>query len=266
MQPTIENISEGLIMQQIRDYKIYNYRMKKSLLDKMFFLDKFFEHIEIIVDFGCADGELIGEMKHLFPEYRYIGYDISDEMLHIAREKNKDIEFYDNWDNININFNSSLLNISSTIHEVYSYGVENDVKEFWDRVYRSGFKYICIRDMMLSSNLKENVKDKDVSKIKETHSGSVNDFEKIWGTINEKKNLIHYLLKYRYVENWEREVRENYFPITVEELLKNIPSNYRIIYSEHYTLPYIAHQVKTDFGIILDEKTHFKLILKRIEE
>lgn len=253
-------------MEKIKDYKIYTYRMKKSLLDKMFFLDKFFEPIETIVDFGCADGELIEEMNHLFPDYRYIGYDISDEMLEIAREKNKDIEFYNKWKNINIDFEKSLLNISSTIHEVFSYSTKEEIKEFWDCVFNSGFKYICIRDMMLSDTLVENVTDNDVLKLKQANNNSVEDFENIWGSLKSKKNFVHYLLKYKYLENWDREVKENYFPITVEKLLSMIPNNYRITYSEHYILPYTAHQIKSDFGIILDTNTHFKLILKRINK
>ena len=252
-------------MEKIKDYAIYNYRMKKSLLDKMFFLDKFFEPIETIVDFGCADGELIDEMNHLFPEYRYIGYDIEEEMLKIAREKNEGIEFYDKWEDIKVDFNKSLLNISSTIHEVYSYGTDEDVNVFWNNVFNSGFKYICIRDLMISENLTENVKDEDIEIIRNYNPKSLKEYEDIWGSIKDKKNFVHYLLKYKYLENWSREVRENYFPITLEKLLALIPSNYRITYSDHYTLPYTAHQIKSDFGIKLDEKTHFKLILKRVD-
>ena len=252
-------------MEKIKDYEIYNYRMKKSLLDKMFFLDKFFEPIDTIVDFGCADGELIDEMKHLFPDYRYIGYDIEEDMLKIARKKNKDIEFCSKWEDIKIDFSKSLLNISSTIHEVYSYGSEEDIKVFWDNVFKSGFKYICIRDMMLSENLIQNVKDEDIETIRKYNPNSLKEYEDIWGSIKDKKNFVHYLLKYKYVENWSREVRENYFPITLEKLLSLIPNNYRITYSDHYTLLYTSHQIKTDFGIKLDEKTHFKLILKKID-
>lgn len=252
-------------MEKIKDYAIYNYRMKKSLLDKMFFLDKFFEPIETIVDFGCADGELIEEMKHLFPDYRYIGYDIEEEMLKIAREKNEDVEFYDKWKDIKVDFNKSLLNISSTIHEVYSYGTEEDIKVFWNNVFNSGFKYICIRDLMISENLTQNVKDEDIETIRKYNPKTLKEYEDIWGSIKDKKNFVHYLLKYKYIENWSREVRENYFPITLEKLLSLIPNNYRITYSDHYTLLYTSHQIKTDFGIKLDEKTHFKLILKKID-
>ncbi len=251
-------------MEKIKNVEIYNYRMKKSLLDKMFFLDKFFEPIESIVDFGCADGELILEMKHLFPEYNYIGYDISETMLDIAKSKNEGVTFCNNWNDINIDFNKSLLNISSTIHEVYSYSSDEEIKEFWNRVYNSGFKYICIRDMMLSTNLVENVTDAEINKIKEPYLVNLKEFESIWGSIKKKRNFVHFLLKYKYLENWQREVKENYFPIAVEDLLKTIPDNYRITYSDHYILPFTAHQIKQDFGIILDTKTHFKLILKKI--
>jgi hypothetical protein len=74
--------------------------------------------------------------------------------------------------------------------------------------------------------------------------------------------LIHYLLKYRYTENWDREVRENYLPLTKETLISKIPSHYEIVYQEHYTLPYIKHQVQKDCDIVLNDCTHFKILLK----
>lgn len=37
-------------------------------------------------------------------------------------------------------------------------------------------------------------------------------------------------MKYKWVENWAREVRENYFPITIEEFLSKVPNNYVIDY------------------------------------
>lgn len=50
-------------------------------------------------------------------------------------------------------------------------------------------------------------------------------FEDVWGDVCDVrarkvnvKNLIHFLVKYRYVENWEREVQENYFPVSQDRL------------------------------------------------
>ncbi|MGA1049083.1 MAG: hypothetical protein ACO3UU_13830, partial [Minisyncoccia bacterium] len=42
---------------------------------------------------------------------------------------------------------------------------------------------------------------------------SLISFEKVWGSIfKDYRNFIHFLLKYRYTDNWEREVNENYLP------------------------------------------------------
>lgn len=250
-------------MNGLKDINIYVQRMQKSFLDKMFFVDKIFEQVENIVDFGCANGVLIRAMHFLFPEYNYIGYDISEEMIKKAKELVPECNFCTKWDEIDVLPENSLLNISSTLHEVYSYGDAESINEFWDRVFGSGFKYIAIRDMMLSDNIKNMSDDEDVAKVKRLFPEKLNQYENLWGSVNIRFNLIHYLLKYSYTENWEREVRENYLPVTVEELLEKIPEDYEVVYKEHYVLPYVKQQIKKDSGIELDDATHFKILLKK---
>ena len=250
-------------MDKVKDIEVYVQRMQKSFLDKMFFIDKIFEPIEHILDFGCANGVLIRAMHFLFPEYKYTGYDISKEMIEKAKELVPQCNFCATWDCINIPFDSALLNISSTLHEVYSYGTEESIDEFWNRVFDSGFKYIAIRDMMLSDNIKLMSEEKDVSKVKKLFPEKLKEYESIWGPINIRFNLIHYLLKYSYTENWDREVRENYLPITVESLLEKIPDNYEIVYKEHYVLPYVKQQIKKDCDVVMADATHFKILLKK---
>ena len=83
------------------------------------------------------------------------------------------------------------------------------------------------------------------------------------GSITDNHNLIHFLLKYRYTDNWEREVRENYLPISVEEIMGKITGSgagYRLTYFDHYILPFIARSVKRDFDIALKDYTHVKYI------
>ena len=91
------------------------------------------------------------------------------------------------------------------------------------------------------------------------------DFEQIWGPISQNKNLIHYLMKYRYVENWEREVRENYFPVYLEDLLNTLLSDniYEIVYSNHYILPFTKSKIEKDFNIILADNTHVQILLRK---
>jgi len=252
-------------MDKLNDLEVYVQRMQKSFMDKMFFIDKIFEPVDTILDFGCANGVLIRAMKYLFPEHTYIGYDISDEMIKKARELLPECGFYTKWDDMKTDPKSTLINISSTLHEVYSYGTEASVAEFWERVLHSGFKYIAIRDMMVSEKMEPLSDNGDVNLARQLYPEKLSEYESIWGSIEDRHNLIHYLLKYSYTENWDREVRENYLPITVEELMSRIPEDYEVIYSEHYVLPYTKQQVKRDSGIDLKDATHYKILLKKKE-
>lgn len=256
------NIDEN----RIADLDIYLTRMQRSILDKMFFIDKVFEPFEYILDFGCANGELIKAMSPMFPDYEYIGYDISSEMIEAARENVDTAKFYDNWNDITIPFDKSLINISSTIHEVYSYGREADIAQFWERVFHSGFRYVAIRDMMFS-DIEDKPANREQLGIIRTHPEYLKwlqSFETVWGEVKTQRQLVHYLLKYKYTQNWSREVNENYFPISTEKLMSNIPDSYRIVFKESFTLPYIAWQIRKDFGFTLCENTHIKLILEKV--
>lgn len=55
-------------MPNITDLIAYNLSMKKSLIDKMFFMDKIDDDIKVVMDYGCADGALIRFLAPLFPE------------------------------------------------------------------------------------------------------------------------------------------------------------------------------------------------------
>lgn len=88
------------------------------------------------------------------------------------------------------------------------------------------------------------------------------DFTNIWGPISSQKKLIHFLMKYRYVSNWEREVSENYLPLNIEDLIAKVSEKYRAVYQKHYVLPFLQEQVEKDFGIVLEDPTHVQLILK----
>lgn len=249
----------------INDLNIYISRMQKSILDKMFFIDKVFEPFSTIVDFGCANGELIKTLQALFGEYQYIGYDISEDMLSAARVHVPSAVFYSDWSEIKVDFTDALLSISSVLHEVYSYGSSEEIDTFWERVFCSGFKYIAIRDMMLSDADRTRIDTDQHSVVveNEKYADKLKDYEAVWGKIATQHDLVHYLLKYKYSENWEREVRENYVPLTIEQLLTIVPENYEITYLDHSTLPYTVWQIKNDFGIALTTPTHVKLILRR---
>ena len=261
-------------VQKINNLDVYTTGMQKSSKDKLFFMDKV-DDVDVIVDFGCADGTLIQEMYKINPNIRYLGYDNSLDMIKRARTftlrsfgpdvnigfllPNEKIENYIN------NEQNYLLNLSSVIHEVYSYSKPEEINVFWNQVLYNNFKYIAIRDFCVSKSINRIADINDYVKVIQcANEKYVEDYESIWGSIKENRNLVHFLMKYRYKDNWNREVRENYFPITLEQLLSNIPTDkYEIIYFEDYILPFIKNQIKEDFDIDLHDNTHVKLLLKR---
>ena len=252
-------------LKPISDYATYNGRMELSMIDKLFFADKV--QPDLVVDFGCADGSLLRHLKALKPELHVIGFDSDPEMVKLSTTAEVPITAL--WETIKRAVEShknSALVLSSVIHEVCHYASRADIDDFWNKVFDTGFHYIVIRDMVPSRSVDRPACINDVKKAyhKFLHTKALTDFEGIWGSIESNRQLLHFLLKYRYLTpNWDREVRENYLPITREDLLAKIPNEYDVLFHEHYVLPYIWQSVKNDTGIEIKDPTHIKLILKK---
>lgn len=253
----------------IKNIQSYIGGMNLGLQDKLFFVDML--DFDAIVDFGCADGSFLKLVSEINPKIKLFAYDIDPNMLLKAKSKlGKGSIVTDSWDEIRkslVYFNKPLLNLSSVIHEVYSYSKMSDVKNFWDnQVFGGDFKYITIRDMIPSTEISKSeisqFKD-DVKKVKQKFDRNyINSFEERWGSLNSNyRTLIHFLLKYRFTDNWEREVSENYLPISIETLRKKMPNGYKIVYEDSFLLPFLKKEVKKDFNIDLIHPTHTKMII-----
>lgn len=266
------------------DLAYYNENMRKGMEDKLFFLDNLKINKSksyIFVDFGCADGVLIDTLYGIMTDAGinayYIGYDISETMIELAKTKFShnayNVLFTTDWDAVKEKVETysameSVLILSSVVHEVYSYSkYPQDINEFWGRVLNTGFKFICVRDMMCSEDADR--KDIDLyAKFKEnvpfatTNSILLNEFEKIWGYTTNVKNLMHFLLKYRWVINWKREVEENYFPIYISEFLSKFNEKYNLNYFNRFRVPFLDKCWKEDFDVELNDNTHIKAIFE----
>jgi hypothetical protein len=240
--------------------------MELSMLDKLFFLDKI--QTDLIVDFGCANGALLKAIQHFNSNIPLIGYDNDPNMSGVG-DIASGRPITDSWDIIResvVGTKRAALVLSSVLHEVCHYGSKADIDTFWSQVFETGFEYIVIRDMVPGRSIDRPSHINDVKRVYGKFLGSkaLNEFEAIWGSIENNKQLVHFLLKYKYLEpNWVREVRENYMPINREALLAKIPENYDVIFHEHYVLPYIFQSVKDDVGIEIKDPTHLKLILRK---
>lgn len=165
----------------------------------------------------------------------------------------------------------ALLVMSSVIHEVYSYQDENGPASlFWKDVDACGFRQIAVRDMSIGERayrdapvrdilwvyrnvLRSGLEVKGVPLVEQTES-----FEERWGAICDVdagkvdvKRLVHFLIKYRYVENWEREVNEDYLPVSQDRLEAIFRSmGYRLSHKESSKLDFYARQWAKDFKLM----------------
>lgn len=250
------------MVNKISDYKCYTKGMKKSIKDKLFFEGLISDDVDTFVDFGCADGQILHQISLDFPEWKLIGIDNDAQMAEMAHKLVPDAQIFQCIPST-MKSDHAILNISSVIHEIYSYLSKQKVDSFWKQVFDSGFKYISIRDLMLSISSCGPSDINDVRKIvKKSNNQQLLDFVGTYGDLMSKKNMLHFLMKYRYEENWNRELRENYFPITLEHLLNLIPDHYEIIYFNHYILPFTKEKIKQDFDINIHDNTHVKILLK----
>jgi len=256
-------------MELIKNYDVYTTEMAKSMKDKLFFLDKLGD-VNCIVDYGCADGMMLEILHGINDSIELHGIDIDAEMIERARERCSYAEFTvasTPYIDEEFDYSSAALNLSSVIHEIYSYCTKEQVDAFWEAMRSSGYRYIVIRDMI--SNLADEVSDtEDVERVRNIPelAAKLEEFEQIWGGIEKRKNLIHFLLKYRYDLNWSREVRENYLPMSHDAILRIFEgTGYKVKYDEQFTLGFTHDVVLKDIGVEIKDVTHLKLILELVD-
>lgn len=257
----------------ISDSDVYTVEMAKALVDKAYFLDKV--DAGLFVDFGCADGAMLGFIDKVFPGVSLVGFDNDEDMIGRARRENpgKGIVYTSSWDEVDQLVRrhraagvKSCLVLSSVIHEAHNYLSQADLGAMWNRVWggdKASFDYVSIRDMMVGRATTRPSDPIQVARIRQVFDrGRLDEWEGRWGSIDENWSLVNFLLHYRYEANWSREVRENYLPVSYEEFLSSIPARYFPIFQEHYTLPFLRRRVREDFGIDLADRTHLKLVLE----
>lgn len=83
----------------IQNEKTYITNMQKSMIDKLFFLDKI--DVQNIIDYGCADATMLKTIYRLFPEIKLSGYDINPKMLVEAKKDAPEtMMLSESWDDI----------------------------------------------------------------------------------------------------------------------------------------------------------------------
>ena len=271
------------ITNPINKYDTYLKRMEKGIEQKAFFLDRL-GGFKAVLDYGCANGALITYLMMKRPNVKYYGYDNNPEMVQRAKKNIQDfidehslagIEWFvsDNLDEImtQIKTEETVLNLSSVLHEIYAYCTEPEIQDFWNFVNSHKFFAITIRDMFPATMHGESLPALTKNNFALTIMSNIqlqkqlNDYVANWGIIGDWTNLLHFLLKYKYLDNWEREVKERYFFMSsynFEDMMNKW--GYYKKHSRHFNLPHMVKNINDDFGIsIATRPTHSEFIFTK---
>lgn len=249
-------------MDPITNSRLYLERMSKPLQEKLK-IARFLPSSSAIqvLDVGCADGTVTLALADMFPEIGFVGIDLSDEFIKIAQDRvgaRKNVKFESGFlrERLANPERFEVVLFCSVLHEFYSYGegISTVVKALADahEMLKPGGTLI-IRDMILYNYAGKSPlwinKMKERVLAKQEVVGLLTDFEGYFGQIESVKSLNHFLLKYIYPENWEREGKENYVPVSFEEYDQILELlGMTVLFQRSSTIPYLKDRWRTDFG------------------
>lgn len=264
----------------MKNVKIYKERMAKTMTmeEKLFFLSHINLHTyDFIIDFFGANGALIHEIQARFPDLKaiFIIVDNSPQMETEYELNNclrcNSLKQVKEWYG-KTSMGEVLLICNSVLHEVDDATVE-EILDFTKEHVRT----VVMRDMAcdfsntasisyhLESDFRWCPAYSVICRDVDLHDRFLEFLEYCneWGT-TEKQVMAQFILKYEYVENWDTEVKENYFSnniIKVSDMLSD--NGWYSIYKRDYVLPYKNEQAKKVFNWEYMPNTHRQIILER---
>jgi hypothetical protein len=156
--------------------------------------------------------------------------------------------------------------LNSILHELYNYLPYPErihiIKSLFNK-YK--FKYIAIRDMHKVEDgtfigyPKYRIKDPKIQQRKD-------EFDSLEYFANSDINgLIEFLLKYSYVDNWDRECNERYLWNWSKDILNFAEDRYVLMYSAPFYLPYqLEHWIlDCEYSNKTIINTHKKMLFRR---
>ena len=247
----------------------YIARMSKAMAYKKFWFDKVDpDKFDIIIDFGCGNGELGLEvlMDERFKDKEVVFYETSKEMNKKLRKKlwlcgeryQERITVISNFELLKgfLQNRRTLIVFSSVLHECYSF---NTLPFEWEDL---NCHYIVIRDMYGEDNRVHFTAQEKWNIFKGSRKRDFFDFVRRYGFGD--KAVLHFLMKHLYEANWDTEVKENYFAVpwsTINIILISI--GYTMAYYNMYNISFLVNYSKEQFGVTYDCYTHNEMIFER---
>lgn len=271
-------------MDNIQDIDSYVKSMSTTLFDKCWWLDKIPQEIDTVVDYGCAQGDLALLIDRICPgRFKYIGIDNSQEMLALAAHNHKlhfaknNSEFYSSISGVaqKCGTSKTVLVLNSVMHEIFSYLTEVEQEALLFELFGSGFAYIAIRDMYMPEpgEVPFDMESSFKSILCSPYAGMWNEYNNYLNNSPRKSGwwnsvalrMAEFLMKYRYLGNWQREMKETYFWPWLPMLTSLSPESrkYKVAFSNRFYIPFIRERILEDFRIDFQTETHRKVLLVR---
>lgn len=258
-------------MDEIKNPQTYLDRMSKPLQEKLKVAKYFSKNVKSVLDVGCADGTITLALADMYPEINFVGIDLDQSFVDIANQKIENRQ--------NVKFECVYLRekladeekfdvvlFCSVLHEFFSYGegISSVVKALSDaRELLNPGGEIVIRDMLLYEYAEKSqlwmpeILAKLKSKVEMIPM--IDEFERYYGKIVSIKQVNHFLLKYMYTDNWQREVKENYVPVSFEKYDKMFDLLGMVVsFQRSSTIPFLKDKWRNDFGFTDDELESFR--------
>ena len=259
----------------MKDSKGYLEKMEKSMQEKLFFIERLDLNNKILIDFGCANAVLIQRLMEMnFKNTTFVGVESNPMFLDMCKELENNslnfkafggllqVELYlkalkEDGDNRGV-----ILLCSSVLHELsfkYQEYITMFAHKFCD--------HFVIRDMIWLDRYGDMPLEAPL-KLLHKIIRRTNDLEHFQDFFRKRdysfKSIAEYLLKYRYVENWETEMAEDYMSVDWR-MIRNFANESCcgvVVYENVYTNTYIADHVMEDFYIDMYWPTHCQMIIE----
>lgn len=257
-------------MDSIQNFETYLSRMSKPLQEKLKVAKYIPSRAKSVLDVGCADGTVTLALTDMFPSVNFVGIDLNPEFVELANsriEGRKNVRFECIYlrELLAKDNRFDVVLFCSVLHEFYSYGegISSVVKALSDaRELLNVGGEIVIRDMILYEYAEKSQLwfSEILNKVRtENMIPLIDDFEKYFGKMDSIKKVNHFLLKYMYTDNWQREVKENYVPVNFEWYDKIFEVlGMTVSFQRSSTIPYLKNKWKEDFGFTDDELETFR--------
>lgn len=245
----------------------YLQRMRDGLHDKLRVERYLPPEAHDVLDVGCADGTLTLAIAAQHPSSTFLGVDLDAGFISLAREQQQTTGLR------NVRFQQLYLRellarpqrfdailFASVLHEFFTYGegISSVVKALADahELLRPG-GMIVVRDMILGSYARSatlRVASMRARVEAGPYAATLADFEQQWGQITTLDQLNHFALKYRYQENWARELHENYIGVSAEQYLQTFALlGLQVETHDVYLLPYLREHWAAELGFDDDD-------------